>query len=852
MRLSDLAVAARFARRELRGGLKGFRVFLACLALGVGAIAAVGSVRSAITEGLQVEGAAILGGDAELKFTSRSIEGAELAWIEEVSTRYSEIFEFRSMITAESRISNEEERALVQVKGVDDLYPIYGDLRLEPEIPLDQALGANADGLHGAVLEPVLIDRLGLEIGDRFRLGVGELELRAALTSEPDAISGGFAFGPRLLTSRAALEGTGLLQPGSFYETLYRLELPASADLVDLKNEALEKFADQGVRWKDSRNGAPGVARFVERIGSFLVLVGLAALAVGGVGVSSAVRSYLDGKTETIATLKTMGATGGVVAATYLMQIAALTMLGIGVGLALGAGAPTLLGPLFADELPVPALFQVYARPLVEASLYGALTALLFALWPLARAREVRAAGLFRDLVAPERRWPRSAWLAAIVVAALALVGSAVALSGVPDLSLGFLGGLLVALGVLAMAARGVSALSRKMARGRAARGRPALRLALAAAGGPTGETSGVVLSLGLGLAVLAAIGQVDANMRGLIDQELPKDAPAFFFIDIQNDQLDTVLTAANDQAGVERIESAPMLRGIVTKLDGVPSREAKISGSGWVLRGDRGISYSATPPIGTVITEGEWWPKDYQGPPLVSFSEEEGRELGLKIGSTITVNVLSRDITATVASFRDVEFRTMGINFVMVFDPGAFRGAPHTHIATIYAEERAEAPLLREIAGGFPNVTAIRVRDAIQRVSDGLADLAAATRWGAAATLLTGIVVLIGAAAAGQRRQIYEAAVLKTLGATRGRILASHAIRTGLLGAAAGVVAVFAGWAAGWAVMTQVMDADFTFEPASAIAVVAGGALASLLAGLFFALKPLSARPARVLRARD
>jgi len=846
VKLQDLTTAARFARRELRGGLKGFRVFLACLALGVGAIAAVGSVRSAIFEGLRAEGSAILGGDAELKFTYREAEGGEMDWIGRVSTGYSEIVDFRSMVAAG------EERALVQAKGVDGVYPLYGEIGLEPAIPLDDALREGPDGLYGAVMEQILIDRLGLKIGDRIRLGVGELELRAALTHEPDKISGGFAFGPRVLVSLDGLRGTGLLQPGSFYETLYRLRLPEGANLNALKEDALERFADQGVRWKDSRNGAPGVERFVERIGAFLVLVGLAALAVGGVGVSSAVRSYLEGKTETIATLKTLGATGGVVAATYLMQIGALTLLGIALGLALGAGAPAILGPLLADRLPVPALFDVYARPLAEAALYGALTALLFALWPLARAREVRAAGLFRDLVAPERRWPRPMWMAAIGAAALALVGSAVALSGLTNLSLGFLGGLVTALGALGLAARGAAALSRNMARGKASRGRPALRLALAAAGGPTGETQGVVLSLGLGLAVLAAIGQIDANMRNLIDQELPDEAPAFFFIDIQNDQLDPVLGAAKGQAGVERVETAPMLRGVVTRLNGVPAREAKVTGSRWVLRGDRGVTYSATPPPGSVIVEGEWWPEDYAGPPLVSFSEEEGRELGLKIGSTVTVNVLGREITATVASFRVVDFRTMGINFVMVFDPSGFQGAPHTHIATVYSDEAAEAPLLREIARGFPNVTAIRVRDAIARVSEGLSDLAAATRWGAAATLLTGIVVLVGAAAAGQRRQIYEAAVLKTLGATRGRILASHAIRAGLLGVAAGVVAVFAGWAAGWAVMIFVMDAKFTFEPASAILIVAGGALASLLAGLFFALKPLAARPARVLRARD
>jgi putative ABC transport system permease protein len=193
-----------------------------------------------------------------------------------------------------------------------------------------------------------------------------------------------------------------------------------------------------------------------------------------------------------------------------------------------------------------------------------------------------------------------------------------------------------------------------------------------------------------------------------------------------------------------------------------------------------------------------------------------------------------------------------MGINFLMIFDASAFAGAPHTHIATVYADPAAEGRLLREVSDAFANVTAVRVRDAIDRVAEGLGQLAAAARWGAGITLITGLVVLVGAAAAGERRRTYEAAVLKTLGATRRRILGSFALRAGLTGAAAGLVAILFGALAAWGVITFVMEADFAFEPLSALTIVAGGALASLAAGLAFALRPLAARPARILRARE
>lgn len=845
------ALALKFALREMRGGLAGFRVFLACLALGVAAVAAVGTVKTAIERGLSDQGRAILGGDAEVRLTYQRADEADRARLAAVASRVSEIVDFRSMAVATSRISGEVERGLTQVKGVDAAYPLYGEVGLAPAMALADAL-APVEGRYGLVMQQVLIDRLGLEVGDEVRLGLSAFTLRAALTAEPDGVSAGFGLGPRIIVSTDGLADSGLLGEGSFFESAVRLELPPEADLDALKTA----FADdaEGWRWRDRRNGAPGVQRFVERIAAFLILVGLAALAVGGVGVSSAVRAYLNEKTETIATLKTIGAPGGGIFMIYLMQIAMLTALGVVIGLALGAGLPALLAPLIEAALPVPALFTLYAAPMAEAAIYGALTALLFTLWPLARTRGVRAAALFRDVAAPAFSWPRRSDAALFLVVLGLLIAAALYFSGAPQLAGWFLAGVAAALGTLWIVAQAVAFAASRLARGRAARGRPSLRLALAAIGGPGGETTGAALSLGLGLTVLAAIGQIDFNMRSVIDDQLPQESPAYFFVDIQNSQLDGFLKEANAVAGVDSIRTAPMLRGVITSLRGKSSAEVReeITEGRWVLDGDRGVSYAATPPPGAVITEGDWWPADYAGPPLVSFSAEEGAELGLSIGDPISVNILGRELTATIANFREIDWSGMGINFLMILDPGAMAGAPHTHIATVHAMGPAEAPLVRGVGAAFPNVTAIRVRDALDRVSAGLADIASASRWAAGAVLATGLVVLIGAAAAGERRRAYEAAILKTLGASRKRILGSFALRAGLVGAASGVVAIGFGAAASWAVITFVMQADFRFDALSAIAVVAGGTAASLLAGLSFAWSSLRARPAQILRARD
>lgn len=834
-------IAARFAQRELRGGLSGFRIFLACLALGVAAIAGVGSVRSAIEAGLTEQGAVLLGGDAEARLTYRFASDDERNWLESVSTAVSEITDFRSMVVVER--DGDVERGLTQVKSVDDLYPLVGSVVLDPPIALEEAISGN-----GAVMARVLADRLALRPGDTFGLGSAFYELRAILEVEPDSAGGGFSLGPRTLLRTKALEDSGLLQPGTLFDTQYRLRLAPDTDLDNLATEAERLFRDSGLRWRDSRNGAPGVAEFVNRLGAFLVLVGLSGLAVGGIGVSAAVRAYLVRKTSVIATLRTLGASRAVIFQTYFIQIGILSFLGIGIGVVLGAVVPIVLAPMITAALPIPALFTLHPAPLFEAAVYGVLTALLFTLWPLARTEDIRAATLFREALGSARLLPAPRYVIATLVLISALVGTAAIFSDSVYLTMWTAGGLVGALILLTGAAWTIRRFARSGTR--TSRGRPVLRWALGAISGPREGAASVVLSLGLGLTVLAAVGQIDGNLRLAISRDLPEIAPSYFFVDIQKNQMPGFMERLNADPDVSRVDSAPMLRGVITRINGRPAQE--IAGDHWVIQGDRGVTYAAQPSETTRVTEGAWWAEDYVGPPLVSFATEEAAEMGLKLGDTLTVNILGRDITAEITSFRDVDFSTAGIGFVMTMNPAALQAAPHTFISTVYADETAEAAILRDLANAYPNITAIRVRDAIDRITDLLQGIASATRWGAAATLLTGFLVLIGAAAAGEQARTYEAAVLKTLGASRARILRSFALRAALLGGAAACVALVAGMTGGWAVMTFVMDTEFVPIWGSASVIIMGGVFATLAAGMVFAWRPLATRPAQVLRARE
>src|SRR6056297_1015070 len=834
-------LAVRLALRELRGGLTGFRIFLACVILGVAAIAAVGTVRSSIAEGLAREGAGLLGGDASIELTYRFATQEERGWMERVSDRVSEIADFRSMAVAG------DARGLTQVKAVDDAYPLVGQVDTAPPMPLSEAL-AGTGGLPGAVIHPLLADRLALQAGDRFRLGTQDFVVMALLEREPDSAMAGFGLGPRTIVARSALDGSGLLEPGTLFSTFYRLDLPGGSDLARLEAEANAALDGSGMRWQDARNGAPGVAEFVDRLGAFLILVGLSGLAVGGVGISAALRAYLATRTETIATLRTLGADRQTIFLTYFLQIGVLACLGLIVGLKLGIGIPVMLSPLIEARLPVPAVFGAYPGPVAEAVLYSTLTVLIFTLWPLSRAQDIRAATLFRDALETGRILPRWPYLAAILVLVAALLCAAIWFSGDARLSLWTAGGIVGSLGLLTFAAIGVKQLARLLKP--AMRGRPAFGWALAAIGGP-GTTAGpVVLSLGLGLSVLAAVGQIDQNLRSAISRDLPERAPSYFFVDIQKDQMPGFMERLENDPEVSRIDSAPMLRGILSQINGRPA--AEVAGDHWVVQGDRGISYAATVPDRTTITDGEWWGADYDGPAQISFAAEEAEEIGLVLGDVLTLNILGRDITATITSLRDVDFSTAGMGFVMLLNPAAIEGAPHTFISTVYAEAPAEAAILEDLSSQFPNITAIRVRDAIDQVSDLLAGLASATAWGAAATLLTGFLVLIGAAAADQTARTREAAILKTIGASRAQILSSLALRAALLGAAAGIVALAAGITGGWAVSHFIMDTNFEIAWTSALLIVTGGAMVSLLAGLGFAWAPMQARPARILRSRE
>ena len=837
-------LAFRLAMREMRGGLSGFYIFLACIALGTAAIAGVNSVSRAITASIAAQGQVLLAGDVRFELNNREATLEERRYLDGLGA-VSVISGTRSM----ARLPDGSDQTLVEVKGVDDAYPLYG--RFEAAGGADLAtLIAEKGTAHGGVAAPIMLERLGLKVGDSVKLGSADIVITDTIRSEPDAASDGFAFAPKLIVSRAALLASGLVQTGSLVEHQYKVKLAnPAADLPGLTERARTAFPQAGWSIRSSSNATPQLTENIERFAQFLTLVGLSALIVGGVGVANAVSAFLDEKRNAIATFKCLGAPASIIFQIYLIQIMLIALLGIALGLLIGAAAPFLASAFLAGLLPFSLSVALYPDALLLAAAFGLLTTLSFTLLPLGRARAVPATALFRAQRGEGGGLPAWPYLAATGALLAVLGGLAILTAHDRYIAAVFLGAVAFAFVVLRLVAVGVAALARRSPQVRS----PALRLAIGNIHRPGALTSSVVLSLGLGLALIVTLSLIDGNLRRELTGSLPERAPNFFFIDIQASEVADFRALLESQSPGGKVVEVPMLRGRIMAFNGEDIAKRSVPPeSRWVLNGDRGITYARNVPENSKVTAGSWWPQDYNGEPLVSFAEKEAVNLGLKVGDTVTVNVLGRNITARIANLRTVEWESLAINFVMVFSPNTFKGAPHAWLATLIdakADTAAEATILRAVTNRFPTVTSIRVKDALDIVDSIVSQLATAIRAAAAVALVASVLVLSGALAAGNRARTHDAVVLKTLGATRGLLIRAFTYEYLLLGLATALFSLLAGGVAAWFVVSRIMKLPSAFLPDVAVATLAVAILLTVGIGLAGTWRVLGQKAAQHLR---
>ncbi len=827
-----MSTALTLALRDLRRGGRGLLLLAMCLFLGTAALAGIGSLSAAMLAALDAQGRTMLGGDAELVVSQRRATPEELAAFAAAGP-VAEVVSLRAMAHAGA------DSALVELRGVDGRWPLVGRFRLAPG-----ALAARPHGREVAIA-PALAERLRVGVGDTLRLGTTPFRVIGLIAEEPDRLGAGFALGSPALVDMAGLDASALIQPGSLYRSGYRIVLPARATAEATASRLTARFPGAGWTPRTTHNAARGLRGGIATLGQFLLLVGLAALAIAGVGVGSGVAAYLAARTKMIATLKVLGARSPLIARLFLIELGIVGAAGTLPGLVLGAAVPWIVVRIAGGALPIAPRLALYPLPLATAAALAVLVALLFALPALAQARRVPAATLLRDALADAGR-PSWRVLAAMALLLALLVALAVLSASDRLLALGFVAA--IAALVAALWAIGI-ALRRLLAR--LPRPRQALpRLALANLHRPGAATDRLVVALGLGFSLFVALAVIDSSLSAELRGSAPARAPRFFAADVPAEEAATFRAAVRTAAPTARIEAVPSLRGAIVAIKGVPVTQLKtLPADAWVLRGDRTLTWSVTVPPRNQVVAGRWWPADYRGPPLVSIEDRAAQALGLKIGDAITVSVLGVDVPARIAALRKIDWQGLGLNFAIVFSPGYIEEAPHSLLASIYAPPTHDGAIARSVGAAMPSVTLIRTGDVIGQVSALLGQIATAVRVAAAATVLAGLAVLVGAVAASGRARRYDAVVLKLLGGSTRQVLAAQAIEYALLAALLSAVALAAGGAAGWYVVTHVFDMHWAPDPMRVALTLGGASVVTLGIGVAGSVPALRARPAQMLR---
>ena len=840
--------AVRMAWRETRGGARHFAVLFGCVALGVAALVSVGTFGANLDRTLTREARALTGGDVELR-SAQPLDPIARAAIDELGRAGAVTTTVREMV-AMARTPGRDASLLVELKAVERAYPLYGRVDTVPPARLETLLADRGDA-GGAVVEAALLQRLGIAPGDALEIGSARFIVTGVLVREPDRAVSLVTLGPHVLVAEQALERTGLIQFGSRvrYRTLTRL--PADMTARGVADELAHTIGDPSVRISAFDESQPGLRRFFSQLATYLGLVGLASLLVGGVGIASTVTTFLGRQLATIAILKCLGASSRVLLATYLIQTLALAFVGSVIGAALGVAAQPLLVRALAPFAP----FVLEARwdvgTLARGVALGMLAALLCALWPLLTVRAVPPSLILRQDVDELGVRARRPWAAALVIVA-GLAVLAVWQAGSFRLGGIFVGAALAALAILLGLSRGLVRLARRLPRARGL----AWRQGLAGLDRPGGHTVRVVVAVGLGVMLLVAIALLEANLGRQLAYEQKREAPSFFFIDVQPDQREPFSRLVGDVSGVAPTLT-PVVRARLAAIDGTPvtrelieRRKRESPEKNWYLTREYMLTWSAAPPPANAITHGRWWTADEASArPRVSVDDEAAKYFGIGVGATLTFDVQGVPIEAQVMNLRKIDWQSLSANFFMVLSPGALDGAPAVYLATARVPADVETRLQDRVVATFPNVTAIPLRSVLERVSEVLAQISFAVRFMAAFSIAAGLVVMAGALAATRYQRLYESVILKTLGATRWAIARAFAVEYACLGAVAGLGGTALAAVLAWVVLRFVLDTPWALEPETLILGVALSTLVSLVIGLLATVRLLGRKPLSVLR---
>jgi len=842
--INTIVLAFVIARRDLRGGMGGRARSLSLLILGVfigvAAVAFIATASQSLRDGAQKGALEAVGGDLSLRLFHRFPSPAELDLISQQGA-VSVSAELRPMAQAKGRF------VLVEMKGVDDAYPLYGEVGIASQRRLKDVLRGG-----GAVVDALLLERLGVAIGDSVQIGETTFEIRDTLSFEPDRAFRAFALGPRIMVNLDALPATGLVQPGAEVYIYTHVKLGADENADAALKRIVSAFPDAGWRLVNARDGVPGVERTLSMVQVLLLFIGLGVMLVGGAGISGAVRAHISTKLSVIAILKSIGTPPGVITLAMGLEVLLGALAGAVAGMFVGAFGPMVVVQALGNDVPFALSPWPDVGVLLGAGLFGILVAMLFAWWPLMALRGVTTRALLRERFDHvPGRWSVSSLLGGgILVTGIAIL--IFALSPMPVLSGAFLVGGLMLAGVYLALGRVFGVLAKKLAKVLGER-HVLARLALGnlhRAGAPTGA---VVMALGLTLTLLVALDGIEAAAVRHVSATLPRQAPDLVMFSIPADRAQELRRASATWDSVQNQRILPFLHARVQAIKGVPVTELKIPGSlNWVVRGDRGVSFAEAVPPQTEIVRGTWWTAQTASQSLLSVDAGFAEKIGLKLGDAMTLNVSGAVVRGRIANLRRIDWTGLDLDFPIIASPGAMAGVPHTFAASLKAKPGHAGQLEAQVRERVSDLPLIRVSEVIDALSTALQAVLSGLRLAALMTGAAALVVLAGSVLQGLRERTDEALLFKVLGARRGQLLRLLAVEFVGLGVLVALVAMPLGLAVAGGVAYAAKLADVQIAWTGGLGLAGLAIVVSVIVGLAATWGAYTAAPARYLRRRD
>jgi putative ABC transport system permease protein len=826
----------RMAFREIRASWRRLLFFFVCIAVGVGSIVALRSVIQSVRVALSHQARTLLAADLVVSGNNPWTPTVRDAIAREQRsgriTARTDSIELPTMVRPVN--GGHGGARMVELRAVQAEFPMYGTLKLQGGRRYSYDLLKN----HGALVRPELLAQFGMDVGDSITIGQEAFEIRGVIASEPGRRIGAFSIGPRVLVNYEDLASTGLMSFGSRVSYQMMLKVPA-AQLESLTNELRRAFANEFVGVRSYRRTEDQMGEDLVRAENYLSLVGLVVLVLGGIGVSSVTRVFVQQKIRSIAILKCVGSTSRQILAVYVTQVMLLGLAGSVLGVAIAARVVPAVPSFVGKSVELLQVEYGLTRSAVGQGIaVGLLVSLLFSLVPLLEVRLVKPSLLLRHDIPSSSRFDWLKWLVTAVVAT-ALVGVAAWQAGSLRVGLMLSAGFVAVTVILhltgAVLVRAVQPLrySRSFA----------LRQAVLHVARPGNHTRVVLLAVGLGTFFILGVRGLQANLLREFAIQVGEDAPDMFLIDIQADQREAVTAFIDERNGADAAPKLiPVLRARVVGVQGRQvnlERFEDVRGRGSLSR-EYTITYRPQLERNEEVIAGRWWDASPRSDAEVSIEESIRDRFRIDVGDRVRFDVLGRVVAAHVTSVRRVNWRDFRAGgFMFVFRPGTFDNAPHTFISALRgsSDPMARARLQAALVTAFPNVSVIDLREVLETIRGVINGVTLGVTVVGALVLLSGVLILIGAVSMTKFRRVYEAAILKALGASSRLIATMLLLEYGVLGVIAGTIGSVGAIALSWAIARYALDIPWSATPllttggivATAVCVGAIGVLASV-----------------------